>query len=205
MYICNNPRSLSCTADNCDLSLISTLTGILSKHSASADKWTGSESRHHWCLTQWAEWHSCETLLSGLREASYWSKNGLRSNLITPKFQNFSGGACPQAPLGYSILVRTLPTWPLQIWWLRPCKWTRDVSLNNGKMCMGVSMSKRSATEVAHPTYGCLTNVLSLLYMALITFCSSSSPMKKVVFRIFFFFKQTAPQVERKRWLECRL
>ena len=27
----------------------------------------------------------------------------------------------PPAPLGYSFLVRVLPTWPLQIWWLRPC------------------------------------------------------------------------------------
>ena len=24
----------------------------------SADKQTGPESRHHWCTTQWAEWHS---------------------------------------------------------------------------------------------------------------------------------------------------
>ena len=51
------------------------------------------KSRHHWCTTQWGEWHSCETLSSGLREASYWPKNGLRSNLIAPKFQNLSGGA----------------------------------------------------------------------------------------------------------------
>ena len=71
----------------------------------SADKWTGSESWHHWCTTKWAEWHSCETLLFGLREASYWPKIGLRSNLIAPKFQNFPGGACPQAPLGCSILA----------------------------------------------------------------------------------------------------
>ena len=51
----------------------------------SADKRTGSESRHHWCTTQRAEWHSCETLSSGLREALYWPKNGLRSNLIPAK------------------------------------------------------------------------------------------------------------------------
>jgi len=30
----------------------------------------------------------------------------LRSNLIAPKFQNFSWGACPQAPLGY-VFLRT--------------------------------------------------------------------------------------------------
>ena len=29
----------------------------------SADKQTRSESRHHWCTTQWAEWHSCETVI----------------------------------------------------------------------------------------------------------------------------------------------
>ena len=71
---------------------------------------TGSESRHHWCTTQWAEWHSCETLSFGLREALYWPKIGLRSNLIALKFQNFPGGACPQTPLGYSVLARALPT-----------------------------------------------------------------------------------------------
>jgi len=27
----------------------------------------------------------------------------------------------PQVPLGYSILARALPTWSVQIWWLRPC------------------------------------------------------------------------------------
>ena len=57
-----------------------------------------SESRHHWCTTQWAEWHSCESLSFGLREASYWPKIGFRSNLIVPKFQNFPGGACPRPP-----------------------------------------------------------------------------------------------------------
>ena len=66
--------------------------------SADTDKQAGSESRHHWCTTQWAEWYLCKTLSFGLREASYWPKSGLRSNLIAPKFQNFPGGACPQTP-----------------------------------------------------------------------------------------------------------
>jgi len=44
------------------------------------------------------------------REASYWPKNGLRSNLIVSKFQNFNGGPCPQLPLGYSVLADALPT-----------------------------------------------------------------------------------------------
>ena len=43
--------------------------------------------------------HTCKTLSSGLGEASFWPKNGLRSNLIDSKFQKFSGGACPQTPL----------------------------------------------------------------------------------------------------------
>ena len=81
---------------------------------------TGSESWHHWCTTQWAEWHSWENLSFGQREASYWPKIGLRSNLIALKFQNFPGGICLQAPLGYNVLARALPTWSLQIWWLWP-------------------------------------------------------------------------------------
>ena len=60
------------------------------------------------------------TLSFGLREASYWPKIGIRSNLA-PKFKNFPGGACPQIPLGYIILTGALPTWSVQIWWLRPC------------------------------------------------------------------------------------
>ena len=55
--------------------------------------------------------HACKTLSSGLREASCWSKNGLRSNLIASKFQKFSGGgggggggACPQTPLAVARL-----------------------------------------------------------------------------------------------------
>ena len=43
--------------------------------------------------------HACKSLSSGLREASFWPKNGLRSNFIASKFQKFSGGACPQTPL----------------------------------------------------------------------------------------------------------
>ena len=42
--------------------------------------------------------HACKTLSSGLREASFWSKNGLRSNLIVSKFQKFSGGHAPRPP-----------------------------------------------------------------------------------------------------------
>ena len=37
--------------------------------------------------------HACKTLsASGLREASSWPRNGLRSNLIASKFREFSGG-----------------------------------------------------------------------------------------------------------------
>ena len=32
---------------------------------------------------------ACVNLLSSLREASFWSKNALRSNLIASKFKNF--------------------------------------------------------------------------------------------------------------------
>ena len=42
--------------------------------------------------------HACKTLLSGLREASFWPKNGLRSNLIDSKFQKFSGGHASRPP-----------------------------------------------------------------------------------------------------------
>ena len=38
------------------------------------------------------------------REASYWPKNGLRSNLSASKFQKFSEGACPQTPLTVACL-----------------------------------------------------------------------------------------------------
>ena len=48
--------------------------------------------------------HVCKTLSSGLREASFWPKNGLRSNLIAFKFKKFSGGACPQTPLAVACL-----------------------------------------------------------------------------------------------------
>ena len=40
------------------------------------------ESQKQYCMIQWAERVdilTCETLLSGLQEASYWTKNGLRS------------------------------------------------------------------------------------------------------------------------------
>ena len=56
------------------------------KDVVSADKRTGSKTQHQWCTTQWAKWHSYETLSSSLRESSYWPKNGLRSYLIAPKF-----------------------------------------------------------------------------------------------------------------------
>ena len=50
--------------------------------------------------------HACKTLSSGLREASFWPKNGLRSNLIASKFQKISwgGGVCPQTPLAVACL-----------------------------------------------------------------------------------------------------
>ena len=45
-----------------------------------------------------ADLHACKTLSSGLREASFWPNNGLRSNLIASKFQKFSGGHAPKPP-----------------------------------------------------------------------------------------------------------
>ena len=53
-----------------------------------------SESQKQCCTTQWAERvdifiHVKLDLLSGLQEASYWPKSGLRSNLIVSKFQSF--------------------------------------------------------------------------------------------------------------------
>ena len=48
--------------------------------------------------------HACKTLSSGLRETSFWPKNGLRSNLIASKFQKFSGGACPQTLLAVACV-----------------------------------------------------------------------------------------------------
>jgi len=36
--------------------------------------------------------HSCETLFSGLWKASYWPKNGLRTQ------KQSSGGTCPHTP-----------------------------------------------------------------------------------------------------------
>ena len=54
------------------------------------------------CTMQWSESvdiPACETQLSGLREASYWPKNGFRSNLIASKFQKYYGGACHQTDL----------------------------------------------------------------------------------------------------------
>ena len=49
-----------------------------------------SESRNQCYMAQRAERvdvHACKTLSSGLQEASFWPKNGLRSNLIASKFQ----------------------------------------------------------------------------------------------------------------------
>ena len=66
-----------------------------------------SESRNQCYMAQRAERvdiYACKTLSSGLRETSFWSKNGLRSNLIASKFQKFSGGACPQTPLAVACL-----------------------------------------------------------------------------------------------------
>ena len=48
--------------------------------------------------------HTYETLSSGLREASYWPKNGFRSNLIALKFQKHFGGACNQTDLAVVCL-----------------------------------------------------------------------------------------------------
>ena len=83
-----------------------------------------SESRNQCYMAQWAERvdiHACRTLLSGLWEASFWSKNGLRSNLIASKFQTFSwGGSMPPDPPRCCMLMHAPLTWPVQIWWLWP-------------------------------------------------------------------------------------
>ena len=79
----------------------------------------------------------------GLREASYWSKIGLRSNLVAPKFQNFPGGACPQALLGYRVLDVYLMATALSInerkvyctapvkWWYRSKVRSSNCGLQN--------------------------------------------------------------------------
>ena len=56
--------------------------------------------------------HACKTLSSGLREASFWPKNGLRSNLIASKFQKFSGGGggMPPDPPSCCLLTHALLT-----------------------------------------------------------------------------------------------
>ena len=43
--------------------------------------------------------HACKTLSSGIREASFWPRNGLRTNLIASKFKTFPWGACLPDPL----------------------------------------------------------------------------------------------------------
>ena len=48
--------------------------------------------------------YMCQTLSSGFREASFWPRNGLRSNLIASKFRKFSGRACPDTPLAVVCL-----------------------------------------------------------------------------------------------------
>ena len=58
-------------------------------------------------------------------------QNWSQKQSYSPSISNFPGGACPQTPLGYSVLARALQTWSLQIWWLRPCLM---VSLN--KQCL---------------------------------------------------------------------
>ena len=60
------------------------------------------------CKTQWAERvdiHTHKTLLSGLREASYWPKKCLRTNLIASKVPKFLGE--PPDPPSCSILTHT--------------------------------------------------------------------------------------------------
>ena len=52
--------------------------------------------------------HACKTLSSGLREASFWPKNGLRSNLIDSEFQKIFWGGMPPDPPSCCVL-RTHP------------------------------------------------------------------------------------------------
>ena len=92
-----------------------------------------SESRNQCCTTQWAERVNIHTLLCGFREASYWPKNSLRSNVITSKFPKLSGGPCPQIPPSCSVLMHTLRTWPPQIWWRRPCIHINTASYQAGQ------------------------------------------------------------------------
>ena len=54
-----------------------------------------SESRNQCYMALRAERvdvHACKTQLCGLREASFWPRNGLRSNFIASKLQKFSVG-----------------------------------------------------------------------------------------------------------------
>ena len=68
-----------------------------------------SESRNQCYAAQCAERvdiHACKTLSSGLLDrASFWPKNGLRSNLIASRFKNFSGDMI-QTPLPACFCTR---------------------------------------------------------------------------------------------------
>ena len=67
--------------------------------------------------------YACKTLSSGPQKASFWPKNGLRSNLIytasniPSTFLGEGGGA---DPLSCCVRKPAPLTWPLRIWWLRP-------------------------------------------------------------------------------------
>ena len=54
----------------------------------------------------------------------FWSKNGLRNNLMVSNFQMCSRGH-PPTPLSCCVLTHgtctTVVTPPLQTWWLQPC------------------------------------------------------------------------------------
>ena len=104
------------------------LAPLLGGRSRNVPKHTGAKLKLAWWL--WAVRQSClasfspnnfpfllvakgrysfmwNSVVFAPRESSYCPKNGLRSNFIAPKFQNFPGGACPQTSLGYSILYTT--------------------------------------------------------------------------------------------------
>jgi len=74
-------------------------------------------SQYLWCTMQWTErvdihihakLHCLAT--EKHREASYWPKNGLRSNLIAPKFQNVSGGAWNGYKLDHGVVLKNSST-----------------------------------------------------------------------------------------------
>ena len=65
------------------------LTSLICEGCGLWDQLMIAEGQNQWCTMQWTgrvDIHTCETQSSGLREASHWPKNCLRSNLIGSEF-----------------------------------------------------------------------------------------------------------------------